>query len=70
MPPFVTVIVLMGTALLLVAFRSVAIPVTAAVMNLLVIAASFGVLARVFQYGLVLAAIGGYTPRPIEPLPR
>jgi RND superfamily putative drug exporter len=51
LPLFVGVIVLLGCLLLMVAFRSVLIPLTAAVMNLLAAAASFGLVVAVFQWG-------------------
>jgi RND superfamily putative drug exporter len=51
LPLFIGVIVLLGMLLLLVAFRSIVVPVTAAVMNLLAAAASFGVVVAVFQWG-------------------
>ncbi len=44
-------IVALGCLLLMVAFRSVLVPLTAAVMNLLASAASFGVVVAVFQWG-------------------
>lgn len=44
-------IVVLGCLLLMVAFRSVLVPLTAAVMNLLASAASFGVVVAVFQWG-------------------
>ena len=48
---FIGVILTLGFALLMLAFRSLLIPAVAAVMNLLAAAASFGVLVAVFQYG-------------------
>ena len=51
LPLFVGVIVLLGCLLLMVAFRSVIIPLVAAVMNLLAAAASFGLVVAVFQWG-------------------
>ncbi|MGC8497979.1 MAG: MMPL family transporter [Acidimicrobiales bacterium] len=51
LPLFVGVIVLLGSLLLMVAFRSVVVPVIAAVMNLLAVGASFGVVVAVFQWG-------------------
>ena len=50
-PLFLGVIVLLGCLLLMVAFRSVLVPVVAAVMNLLAAAASFGLVVAVFQWG-------------------
>jgi RND superfamily putative drug exporter len=51
LPLFIGVIVVLGMLLLLVAFRSIVVPLTAAVMNLLAAAASFGVVVAVFQWG-------------------
>jgi RND superfamily putative drug exporter len=50
-PLFVGVIVLLGCLLLMVAFRSIVIPLTAAAMNLLATGASFGLVVSVFQWG-------------------
>ncbi|MHB8379841.1 MAG: MMPL family transporter, partial [Acidimicrobiales bacterium] len=47
LPLFVGVIVLLGCLLLMVAFRSVLVPVVAAVMNLLAVGASFGLVVAV-----------------------
>jgi RND superfamily putative drug exporter len=51
LPLFIGVIVLLGCLLLLIAFRSILIPATAALMNLLAAGASFGVVVAVFQWG-------------------
>ncbi len=51
LPLFVGVIVLLGCLLLMVAFRSLLIPLVAAVMNLLAVGASFGLVVAVFQWG-------------------
>ncbi|WP_326797942.1 MMPL family transporter [Streptomyces sp. NBC_01808] len=51
LPLFVGIIVALGFVLLLVAFRSVVVPLTAAVMNLLAAAAAFGALVAIFQWG-------------------
>lgn len=67
MPLFIATIVLMGAMLLMLAFRSVLIPLTAAAMNLLAATASFGVLTAVFQHDIGLDLIGGYAAGPIEP---
>ena len=58
LPLFIGVIVLLGCLLLMVAFRSVLIPLTAAVMNLLAAAASFGLVVAVFQWGWGSSLIG------------
>jgi len=61
-PLFVGVIVLLGCLLLMVAFRSVLVPVVAAAMNLLAAGASFGLVVAVFQWGwgssLINAGVG------------
>jgi RND superfamily putative drug exporter len=66
LPVFLAVIVLLGMALLLIAFRSLVIPLTAAVMNLLAAGASFGVVVAVFQWGWGSDAIGLGRAGPIE----
>ena len=48
---FVAAVVLLSALLLLVVFRSLLIPLQAAVMNLLSIASSLGVVVAVFQWG-------------------
>src|SRR4051794_9552529 len=53
LPQFIAVIVLLGCLLLMIAFRSVLIPLTAAVMNLLAAGAAFGVVTLVFQEGFL-----------------
>jgi RND superfamily putative drug exporter len=63
---FIAVVVLLGALLLMVAFRSILIPLTAAVMNLLAAGASFGVVVAVFQWGWGSAALGLGTPGPVE----
>jgi RND superfamily putative drug exporter len=65
LPLFVGVIVFLGCLLLMVAFRSVVIPLTAAVMNLLAVGASFGLVVAVFQWGWGSALIRAGTG-PIE----
>ncbi|MCW2749498.1 MAG: hypothetical protein JWR83_608 [Aeromicrobium sp.] len=51
LPLFLGVIVALGCVLLMVAFRSIVVPLTAALMNLLAAGAAFGVLVAVFQWG-------------------
>lgn len=51
LPLFIGVVVLLSFLLLAVVFRSLVIPLTAAVMNLLSAAAAFGILVAVFQLG-------------------
>jgi RND superfamily putative drug exporter len=51
LPLFIGVIIALGFVLLLLAFRSLVVPLTAAAMNLIAAAASFGLLVAVFQWG-------------------
>jgi putative drug exporter of the RND superfamily len=66
MPYFIAVVVGLAALLLLVVFRSLVIPVQAAVMNLLSIGASLGVTVAVFQHGW-LGGVVGVDKGPIEP---
>ncbi|HEX5618660.1 MAG TPA: MMPL family transporter [Solirubrobacteraceae bacterium] len=65
LPQFIAVIVLLGCLLLMIAFRSILIPLTAAVMNLLAAGAAFGVVTAVFQDGFLAEPLGVGTG-PIE----
>jgi len=56
----------LGFLLLVVAFRSLLIPATTAVLNLLAAAASFGVLTAFFQWGWGTDAFGLGTAGPVE----
>ena len=47
----IAIVVGLSFVLLLVAFRSVLVPLTAALMNLLSVAAAYGVLTAVFEKG-------------------
>ena len=58
LPLFIVVIVLLGCLLLMIAFRSLLVPLTAAVMNLLAAGAAFGVVTAVFQYGFLAGPLG------------
>ncbi|MET8181208.1 MMPL family transporter [Streptomyces sp. NPDC005336] len=66
LPWFVLIVVALGFLLLLVAFRSLMIPLTAAVMNLLAAAASFGVLVALFQWGWLSEPLGVGGAGPVE----
>ena len=58
LPLVIAMVIALSFLLLLIAFRSIAIPVQAAVMNLLGVAASYGLLVVVFQWGWAASAIG------------
>ncbi|MFF4900373.1 MMPL family transporter [Streptomyces sp. NPDC001068] len=66
LPLFVATIIGLGFLLLLVAFRSLVVPLTAALMNLIAAAASFGVLVAVFQWGWGLDLLGLGKEGPIN----
>ncbi|HET6869572.1 MAG TPA: MMPL family transporter [Solirubrobacteraceae bacterium] len=61
LPLFIGVVVVLSFLLLMVVFRSLVIPLTAAVMNLLSAGAAFGVITAIFQKGWLGGTVG-----PIE----
>jgi RND superfamily putative drug exporter len=63
---FIAAVVLLAALLLTLVFRSVAVPVQAAAMNLLSVGAALGVVVAVFQHGL-FAGVVGVRAGPIEP---
>ncbi|MEU8575748.1 MMPL family transporter [Streptomyces asoensis] len=67
LPLFVGVVVGLGCLLLLLAFRSVGIPLKAAVMNVAAVAAAFGIVVAVFQWGWGSELLGLGRAGPIEP---
>jgi putative drug exporter of the RND superfamily len=68
LPIFVGVVVALSFLLLMVVFRSLLIPATAAVMNLLSAGAAFGVITAVFQKGWLDSLVGVSRTGPIAPL--
>jgi RND superfamily putative drug exporter len=67
MPLFFGAVVGLSFLLLMVAFRSILIPVTAAAMNLLAATASFGIVVAIFQWGWLSDLVGIGKGGPIEP---
>ena len=63
---FFVAVIGLSFLLLLVAFRSLVIPLTAAVMNLLAAGASFGVVVAIFQWGWFADVLGIGGAGPIE----
>lgn len=61
----ILVVIALSFLLLMLAFRTVLIPLQAAVMNVLSIAASYGVLTAMFQWGWLHSLIGLDGPVPI-----
>ncbi len=67
LPLFVSVVVALGCVLLLLAFRSIGIPLKAAAMNVAAVASSFGVVVAIFQWGWGSERLGLGSAGPIEP---
>ena len=65
-PWFFGAVLALSFLLLLVVFRSVLVPIKAVIMNLLSIAAAYGIVIAVFQWGW-FGALLGIGPGPIEP---
>jgi RND superfamily putative drug exporter len=64
--PFIAGVVALSFLLIMIAYRSLVIPLKAAAMNLLSIAAAYGVVVMIFQYGWGARLIGLDGPVPIE----
>ena len=67
LPFFIAAVVAMSFLLLMLVFRSILVPLKAALMNLLSIAAAYGVLVAVFQWGWGASLIGLHNTMPINP---
>jgi len=67
LPLFVGMVVALSFILLMLVFRGLAIPVTAAIMNLLSAAAAFGVVTAVFQFGWLKSLVGVTNTGPVSP---
>jgi RND superfamily putative drug exporter len=67
MPVFFLAVIGLSFLLLMVAFRSIVIPMTAAVMNIFAAGASFGLIVAIFQWGWGSELLGIGKGGPIEP---
>ncbi|MGW2522797.1 MMPL family transporter [Streptomyces sp. NPDC001617] len=67
LPLFVGVVIGLGCLLLLLAFRSIGIPLKAAAMNVAAVAAAFGIVVAIFQWGWGSELLGLGRAGPIEP---
>ena len=67
LPIFIVSVVAMSFLLLMIVFRSILVPLKAALMNLLSIVAAYGVLVAVFQWGWGASLIGLHSTMPINP---
>ncbi len=66
--PYVIVgVVILSFLLLMAVFRSVAVPLKAAIMNLLSVGAAYGVIVAVFQWGWLGSVVGIGKTAPIDP---
>jgi RND superfamily putative drug exporter len=66
LPAFIGVVLALSFLLLMLAFRSLLVPLKAVIMNLLSIAAAYGVVTAIFQWGW-LGGVLNIGPAPIEP---
>ncbi len=65
LPAFIAAVVLLSFLLLMLMFRSLLVPLKAAVMNLLSVSAAYGVLVMIFQWGWGADLIGLESTVPI-----
>ena len=65
LPWFVGAVIVLSVVLLMMVFRSVAVPLKAAAMNLLSIGAAYGVIVAVFQWGWLKGLVGVEETVPI-----
>jgi uncharacterized membrane protein YdfJ with MMPL/SSD domain len=68
LPPVVAFVLLFAFGLLLVAFRSLVVAAKAMVLNLLSVAAAYGVLVLVFQHGVGKGLLGFSSTAGIDPV--
>jgi RND superfamily putative drug exporter len=68
LPLFIGAVIAVSFLLLMLVFRSIAVPLKAALMNLLSIGGAYGVLVVVFQWGWGSSLIGLEGPTPITSL--
>src|SRR3546814_12963909 len=67
LPVFIAAVVAMSFVLLMIVFRSVLVPLKAAIMNLLSIVAAYGVLVAVFQWGWGASLLGLHSTLSLYP---
>jgi RND superfamily putative drug exporter len=67
LPYFIGAVVLLSFILLMLVFHSVLVPLTAAIMNLLSVAAAYGATVAVFQWGWAKGLVGLQSTVPIVP---
>ncbi|HEY3672572.1 MAG TPA: MMPL family transporter, partial [Acidimicrobiia bacterium] len=67
LPYFIGAVVLLSFLLLMLVFHSILVPLTAAIMNLLSVAAAYGATVAVFQWGWAKGLVGLESTVPIVP---
>ncbi len=65
LPIFIVAVILLSFVLLTMVFRSIVVPIKAAILNLLSIGAAYGVLVAVFQWGWGIELLGLESTVPI-----
>jgi RND superfamily putative drug exporter len=66
LPLFIAVVIILSFLLLMMVFRSILVPLKAAVMNLLSIGAAYGVIVAIFQWGWGKQLVGVGKEGPIQ----
>ena len=66
LPLFIAVVILLSFLLLMAVFRSILVPLKAAVMNLLSVGAAYGVIVMIFQFGWGKGLVGIGKQGPIQ----
>jgi len=66
LPLFIAVVILLSFLLLMAVFRSIVVPIKAAVMNLLSVGAAYGVVVMIFQFGWGKQLVGVGKQGPIQ----
>jgi putative drug exporter of the RND superfamily len=66
LPLFIAVVIILSFLLLMTVFRSILVPLKAAVMNLLSIGAAYGVIVMIFQFGWGKQLVGVGKEGPIQ----
>jgi len=67
LPAFIAAVVALSFVLLMIVFRSVFVPLKAAIMNMLSISAAYGVIVAVFEWGWAKGLFGLHATAPINP---
>jgi RND superfamily putative drug exporter len=67
LPLVIGLVILLSFLLLMTVFRSIAIPIKAAIMNLISMGAAYGVIVAVFQWGWAGSIFGVSRTGPIDP---